>query len=604
MLRVQHQRPGRETGEAAYESSSPMHVRASSQQVRLILGVLYTLMALGILFIPSSADIAVAEDIFIDPGHGGRYPGAYYAGVSEASVNLLVSLAVREELRERGHNTNMSRTTSAFADPGDIPTWHYWDPDGDDIHYVQYAKDGRTGIYDYSPDEDSGSIPYDDLQKRCDLANDWGADLFVSIHANASTSSSARGLETYHNWDNTTDLLLSKQLAELVQQEIVIATGMPDRKVDDVGYYVIRWSNMPGILIETGFLSNALDRSFLLNPTFRTRMAEGIVNGIERFLATDPFQPLNERIMGATRYGTAVAVSQEGWPTGADTVLLASGENWPDSLAAVPLSTELNAPILLTQSSILPTDTANALGALAPSRIVIVGGEAAVGSEVASAAAAAASLETSTGVARIAGHDRYDTAAAVATTLSPSADVIVVSGEAFPDAVSASAYAGRMGFPVLLTRRSGISTPTLSWLDERSGDIDRAIVVGGSSVIGDGAFAQLQNRMNTTRVWGSNRYTTNLALIKRFWPIGEVSPMVATADTFPDALVAGTLAAKQNRPIMLLGRKYLNPYQREWLRNDADRIGDFTMIGGEQALDPLMDWELDKGLARNRFDKD
>nr|MDA3937561.1 N-acetylmuramoyl-L-alanine amidase [Actinomycetota bacterium] len=415
-----------------------MNERAASQQKRLIALTATALLTLGLLLFPlTPMDIAVAEDIFIDPGHGGRYPGAYYAGVSEASVNLMVSLAVREELRERGHNTNMSRTTASFADPGDIATWHYWDPDGDDVHYVQYAADGRTGIYDYSPDEDSGAIPYDDLQKRCDMANAWGADLYVSIHANASSSSSARGLETYHNWDNTTDLLLSQELAQMVQQEIVLATGMPSRKVDDVGYYVIRWSNMPGILIETGFLSNPIDRSFLLNPTFRARMADGIANGIERFLATDPFQPMNERIMGGSRYGTAVAVANEGWPKGADTVLLASGENWPDSLASVPLSTKLDAPILLTQSSKLPTETAVALDALAPSRIVIVGGEVAITSDVASAAASAASLETSTGVTRIAGLSRYDTAAAIATTLGPVADVVIVSGETFPDAVSA-----------------------------------------------------------------------------------------------------------------------------------------------------------------------
>nr|MDA3937008.1 cell wall-binding repeat-containing protein [Actinomycetota bacterium] len=272
--------------------------------------------------------------------------------------------------------------------------------------------------------------------------------------------------------------------------------------------------------------------------------------------------------------------------------------------ASVPLSTKLDAPILLTQSSKLPTETAVALGALTPSRIIIIGGEVAVTSDVASAAASAASLETSTGVTRIAGLSRYDTAAAIATTLGPVADVVIVSGETFPDAVSASAYAGRMGFPVLLAKRSGIPTPTLAWLDARSGELERAVVVGGAAVIGDGAFAQLQSRMSTTRIWGSTRYSTNLELIKRFWSSGEVSPMVATAGAFPDALVAGTLAARQNRPIMLLGRKYLDPHQREWLRNDADRITDFTMIGGELALDPLMDWELDKALTRNRFAKD
>jgi len=544
--------------------------------------------ALVALVILLPASPAWAASVFIDPGHGGRYPGAVYAGVEEQWVNLLIALEARTELIARGHDVRLSRTGDYTIETGDRPTWH-WDEGMQTYHL--YA-DGQTGAYSYTPN--GSPVTYDDLQARCDAANAWGADVFISIHNNAG-SSSATGTETFYNsWNTDTDRILSQRLATYVQQGVVASAGTYNRRVDDIGFYVIRWANMPAALVEVAFLSNPDDRANLLSSTFRRRAAIGIADGIERYLATNPHTSREARIEGADRYATAAAAARSAWPAGARTVIVASGEQWPDALAAAPLSWHLDAPVLLAPADRIGQHAAEALAALKPESIVLLGGEQALDPAVLEQAASAASIET-TMVSRIAGADRYETAALVASevaTTSPRA--IIVSGEAFPDAVSASAYAAMTGTPILLTRRSTLPSATTEFLDASADTITRAVVVGGPAVIDDSVVIALREMLPTGRVHGPDRYATNLALIKRYWPTGDIAPHVATGTDFPDALVAGSVAGRAGQPILLCGPKYLPGPTREWVMHETARIPSFTMMGGPKALSYLLEWELAK----------
>ena len=526
--------------------------------------------------------------IFLDPGHGGRYPGAVYAGVEEQLVNLLIALETRTELIARGHSVRMSRDGDYTVENGDRPTWHY---DEATDRYTLYA-DGLTGVYSYKPG--GSAIAYDDLQARSDMANAWGADVFISIHNNAG-STSANGTETFYNsWTTETDAVLSKRLATFVQEGVVTSAGTNDRRVAGVGYYVIRWANMPAALVEVAFLSNAADRSRLLSPTFRRRAAIGIADGIERFLATDPFKPREPRIQGADRYATAAAAARSSWPSGARTVIVASGEQWPDSLAAGPLSRKLDAPVLLSPAASLSPATAEAITALAPERVVLLGGEAALDSAITTAVAAAASIET-TMVVRIAGADRYETAALVAAEVgAASGRAIVASGHSYPDAVSISSYAAMNGVPVLLTRPSELSTATAGFLRANPGAVTSSFVIGGPAAVPDDALRQLRTIVPAERVAGADRYATNLAVIKRFWPSGDIRPYVATATDFPDALVAGSIAGRARQPVLLCGARFLPGKTREWIMHDTARIRSFTMMGGPNALTYQLEWQLAK----------
>lgn len=545
---------------------------------------------------------AFAGRVFVDPGHGGPYPGAVYGSTSEAYVNLLLAQALRNALAAHGHSVRMSRTSNASPNLADIPTWHYEDDDS-----VRYYADGLRGIYKYDADQ-SGSIPYDDLQERCDMANSYGADVFISIHCNASTSSSANGTATYRNPDNVTDEILSARLSTLVQAEMMAATepyySVHDDGTKIAGFYVVRWSNMPAILIETAFLSNPYERALLLNSTFRARIASGMAKGIDRFLDEDPFTPRWDRIYGDTRYGTAARIAAINAPSGASTVLLASGENWPDALAATPLSTRLSAPLLLTETDRLPAETCDALEDLDPSQIVVLGGEAAVDATAVAQAASAAGIDPQA-VRRIAGATRYETAALIAQEVGiPSTDrVMLVNGLSYADAMSISAKAGIDPTPILLTEPSNLPTAVVEFWSEHP-DATKAVVIGGTVAISDSLVSDLRDgsvglpSKTVTRIWGVDRYATNIAVLDTYWPSANVSPYVSTALNFPDALTAGTLAARTRQPVMLLGGRYLSPYTREWLVNEEARMTDLTIIGGPGALPYLVDWEIEKSLAR------
>ncbi len=533
-------------------------------------------VALLVLAHPSAA---LAARVFIDPGHGGAYPGAVYAGVEEQYVNLLLGLETRRVLQARGHTVALSRTGDVTVNKRDIATWH-WD-DAEETYFL-YA-DGETGAY---------PIPYDDLQARCDKANLFGADLFISIHNNAGGS--ATGTETYYNsWETATDAVLSKRLATLVQQEIVRVAGTTDRGVDDVGYYVIRWANMPAALIEAAFLSSSADRARLLSPAFRTKVAIGIANGVDRYMASNPYTAIEPRIQGADRYVTAAQAALAGWPHGAQTVILASGEVWPDSLAAAPLSAKLDAPVLLTPARTPHAAVAAAVERLGPSGIVVLGGTAAVARAVVDAAADAGGLSPDA-VRRIAGRDRFETAALIAEEVgtTPGMGVSIVSGTAYPDAVSASAFSGTLGMPILLTETDRVSPHVGAYLSAHSAEVTSAVIVGGPAVVSRDVKIALDERVRVTRLWGADRYDTNVAVLKRFYVEGELSPLVATGENFPDALVAGALAAKRGQPVVLCGARYLGKQTRAWVLHRSDRIAGWTMVGGPGVLTHLLEWEL------------
>ena len=102
--------------------------------------------------------------------------------------------------------------------------------------------------------------------------------------------------------------------------------GVQDDGVKQLQLYVIHWSNMPAILVESAFLSNSYERGLLSNPTFRWRLAKGIADGIDDFLASNPFTMVWPRTAGADRYETAAAMAHKTFGA-ADKVILATGEH-------------------------------------------------------------------------------------------------------------------------------------------------------------------------------------------------------------------------------------------------------------------------------------
>ena len=178
------------------------------------------------------------------------------------------------------------------------------------------------------------------------------------------------------------------------------------------------------------------------------------------------------RIAGANRYATAAAVARE-FPGSPATVFVATGENFPDALAAVPVAFG-DGPVLLTARTRLPAATLEAIARLDPLQIVVLGGEAAISESVEH------QLSRLAVTRRVAGEDRYGTAAALATdatAFSAPPFVFIVTGREFADALAAGVAAASLRSPILLADGS-LGPRTRSALITLSPD--RVVAVGSA----------------------------------------------------------------------------------------------------------------------------
>lgn len=142
-----------------------------------------------------------------------------------------------------------------------------------------YAKSflaNYQGVAVYLAHSDSEDVP---LQQRTNKANSLPADVYVSIHANAygSNWSEAEGIETYVYVTKPQEAL---ELANKIQKNIVIATGLKDRGVKTADFHVLRETTMTAVLIECGFMTNHREAALLKSDDYRRACAEAIVKGL------------------------------------------------------------------------------------------------------------------------------------------------------------------------------------------------------------------------------------------------------------------------------------------------------------------------------------
>lgn len=183
------------------------------------------------------------KTIVLDPGHGGSDPGAIgLSGNREKDINLKVSKKVMLLLAQSKANVRMTRTT--------------------DIDVIG-----------------SNATDVQDLQYRVDVGTNARADIFVSIHSNSSPNRSVTGTTTYYYAKTPKDELLAK----CVQDKLVEYGNLDNLGVRTAGFYVIKRSKIPAILIELGFISNQREEALLASPAMQDKLAYGIVSGIEDY---------------------------------------------------------------------------------------------------------------------------------------------------------------------------------------------------------------------------------------------------------------------------------------------------------------------------------
>lgn len=298
------------------------------------------------------------------------------------------------------------------------------------------------------------------------------------------------------------------------------------------------------------------------------------------FAAETPSSP--ERLAGLDRFATAAAVAEAGWQKGdTDIAILAPGndENLVDALAAAPLAKAKNAPILLTDGDTLPQATKDALDTLGITKVISVSGI--IGDGVKAALGEAITIEQELG-----GLDRFETAVNIAGELQDVTGVIVTTAYTYADALSAASIAAVKNMPILLAEGKNLPTVEKDYLDTVKDSLEQSYVLGGNTLVADevkDAIAHAEDK-DTIRIAGTDRYATNLDVLKTFSDLSYDKVYIANGedDHLVDALVVSSLAAKSNSPIVLANQE-LTAETHDYLMNKTTG-NNLVALGGDSVV--------------------
>jgi putative cell wall-binding protein len=296
-----------------------------------------------------------------------------------------------------------------------------------------------------------------------------------------------------------------------------------------------------------------------------------------------------DRVAGADRYETAAAIAQLAFPSGADAIVLARGDDYPDALAGSYLTGVLGAPILLTKPAELPDVTKDAIEELGATTVYLLGGTGAISQAVED------ELKADHTVTRIAGNDRYETAADVATSQDDAgvgetaggATAFLASGRSFADALAAGPLAHAAQLPILLTDPAALPGAASSALTDLG--IEHVVVLGGTAAVSSAVVDDVEDGgVTTERVAGQDRYETAAAIadfaLDQIPDWSNDSVDLATGTGFADALAAGPAAGEDNRSILLTTPAALSAPTSDWLFEHAGTLQDGRVYGGTAAV--------------------
>jgi putative cell wall-binding protein len=294
-------------------------------------------------------------------------------------------------------------------------------------------------------------------------------------------------------------------------------------------------------------------------------------------------EPFVERIDGADRYAVSASISAHTFDPLVPVVYMASGEVFSDALSASAAAGAEGGAVLLTQKNAIPSVIATELRRLKPQHIVVLGGTATIAPAVETA------LRTfSSSVTRLAGADRYAVSASVSAAVFGSHRPVayVASGYSFPDALSGSAAAGRLGGPVLLVGEDEV--PTLVADELRRLAPAKIVVLGGLSSVSENVVSALQTFATTSRVTGPDRFTVSARVSGDAFPPGTPTVFVASGYAFADALSGGAAAIAEGAPMLLVSADSIpSPIATELDRLHPRRI---VVLGGSASVsDPTLE---------------
>ena len=306
-----------------------------------------------------------------------------------------------------------------------------------------------------------------------------------------------------------------------------------------------------------------------------------------------------ERLWGMTSADTAIAISQRGFP-GSKVALVARDDYFTDALAGGPLAkyvaykNDFQAPILLTNTYELYTQTKAEIQRLGAERIYLLGGEGAVSFEVQKALGEIPGVKE---VIRLWGETAYGTALAIKGEMAkistetgsfPPDTAIITTGENFPDSLVISGPAASKNMPILLVKPFAKEPEPETKLALQG--IETVIIVGGPGAVHPSLEGWLRRNgyQVLTRLWGQSEYDTAKAVLTEGDPIfnfDESTALVTRGDYFTDALAGGAFASTLGPAPMVLVKPDSIPLSTQlWLEGHKGDIQTIYVLGGWGAV--------------------
>lgn len=190
--------------------------------------------------------VLAGHTIAIDPGHGGIDSGANANRVDEKEITLVIATKLADILKQHGANVVLTRET--------------------DVDYYTRGKGGKRN----------------DLLERVKRINDSGAELFLSIHCNAYRGESLSGAQVFYNPKLEVNKKIAVGLQHVLKQ---FPPGNRRQEKEDSRILLLKEINIPGVLIEAGYLTNKEEASLLASDTYQQKMAENIAKALAYYFA-------------------------------------------------------------------------------------------------------------------------------------------------------------------------------------------------------------------------------------------------------------------------------------------------------------------------------
>lgn len=304
--------------------------------------------------------------------------------------------------------------------------------------------------------------------------------------------------------------------------------------------------------------------------------------------------PAIVRLAGASRFDTAQVITRSSFPT-ATVGVIATGMGYADALSAAGLAGAYDAPLLLVGQNTLPDAAVFEMLSLGVTKVYIVGGTGAISSNVERTLSGTLPWlggYLSFTTERIAGANRYDTAAKVAEKViakTGATSGFLVRGDGFADALAVSPLAYTQGMPILLTQPRSLDVYAHAVIENRN--LTSVYIAGGAGAVSAATEAKVRSlnggATSVTRAAGINRYDTawkvaNLGVSKGWNNFGFVA--VATGANFPDALSGGVGAGNWGGVLLLTTPTRLSGECATAIREHLAQDPKVAVLGGPGAV--------------------